>query len=495
MSEPELRKHSGGKYGEFCRLLGESFGYEFESGRGVVGPAVQGRLEELGLADEEQYQAVLADAGGGAELFALAGELVCGATEFIDAHLVAICERFLRPILRSRLTNRAEGSKPSLAIWSVGCGNGAEVYSVLGQLGKLINPAVWELRILGTEANSELIKLARRGVYGQSELKGAEGVEFGKHFVRSSGGSGQESRWAVAGGLRNIAEFRLHNILAPEVPGDFTNRFNLILCRGLLGHLSEQARCAVVSKLSRSLSPGGLLVVGRGEAAGLDHALLERLGDQWQSVLRRRVGRSKRITAKPRQVRRQRGRSGLRKKLLGMFLSACSEPAAKRRKPPVKVVDEGAAAAEFVERAKGLADDFQFPQALLACRRARQLDEFNVEGHYLCGVVARRMDRLDEAVEALERACYLDKTLVMGHFLLGHIYQERGREALARRHYAVAAEALEGKTVDEPVRFAEGMSVELLRGLCSAGQEAVSGVGQEEQDGCDEEIYGLCRSE
>ncbi len=141
------------------------------------------------------------------------------------------------------------------------------------------------------------------------------------------------------------------------------------------------------------------------------------------------------------------------------------------------VGDERATADQFVRRARRLAEDFQLPQALLAARRARQLDEFNVEAHYLGGVLARRMDRLDEAIEALERACYLEKSLVMGHFLLGHIYQQKGKDALARHHYGQVLEALEGRAADEPVRFAEGMSVQMLRDLCAAGQEVASEVG------------------
>ena len=136
--------------------------------------------------------------------------------------------------------------------------------------------------------------------------------------------------------------------------------------------------------------------------------------------------------------------------------------------------NERTTAGEFVCRAKRLTEDFQFPQALLAFRRAMQLDEFDVEAHYLCGVTALRMDRLEEATEALERACYLQKSLVMGHFLLGHIYQEKGKQSMARHHYQEVLEALGSGTVDEPVRFAEDMSVQMLRDLCAAGQKATS---------------------
>ena len=141
------------------------------------------------------------------------------------------------------------------------------------------------------------------------------------------------------------------------------------------------------------------------------------------------------------------------------------------------VSNEQTTAGEFVRLAKWLADDFQFPQALLAFRRAMQLDKFNMEAHYLCGVMALRMDRLDEAIEALERACYLDKGLVMGHFLFGHIYQEKSKQAMARHHYQQVLDALGSGEVDEPVRFAEDMTVQILRELCAAGQEAISVAG------------------
>ena len=143
-------------------------------------------------------------------------------------------------------------------------------------------------------------------------------------------------------------------------------------------------------------------------------------------------------------------------------------------------------AEECVRRARSLAEDFQVPQALLEARRARQLDEFNVEAHFITGVLARRMNRLDEAIEALEQACHLEKNLVMGHFLLGHIYQHQGKGALATHHQEQVIETLESRVADDPVRFAEGMSVQMLRDLCIASQAIPSRTRQEQIDGCDE---------
>lgn len=133
-------------------------------------------------------------------------------------------------------------------------------------------------------------------------------------------------------------------------------------------------------------------------------------------------------------------------------------------------------AEEWVRRAKQLAEDFQVPQAFLAARQARQLDEFNVEAHYLTGVLARRMHRLEEAIEALERACYLEKNLVMGHFLLGHIYQQKEKKSLATHHHQQVLEALKARAADEPVRFAQGLTVQMIRDLCIAEQKLANKV-------------------
>jgi tetratricopeptide (TPR) repeat protein len=164
----------------------------------------------------------------------------------------------------------------------------------------------------------------------------------------------------------------------------------------------------------------------------------------------------------------------LRGKLRRIYLPASARSAPCKRKPPALVVDDRAIAAELLQRAQQLAEDFQFPQALLASRRARQLDEFNLAAHFMTGVIARWMDRLDEAIEAFERVCYLDRNLVMAYFLLGHIYQETNKSSLAQHHYDQALHSLADKSDDEPLLFADGISVPVLRELCAAGKDALS---------------------
>ena len=111
------------RYGKLQQRLLESFGLQFGPGSKEMAAAVRTRMRTLRLA-RPAYQDLLDGPTGTEELFKLAGELSVGQMVFNDEHLLAVSKRFLRPLLRSRLANRPEGSKPSLKIWSVGCACG-----------------------------------------------------------------------------------------------------------------------------------------------------------------------------------------------------------------------------------------------------------------------------------------------------------------------------------------------------------------------------------
>ena len=471
MSEP--RSDSPDLYGQLCRQLLESFGLQFEPDGKQIATAVRARLEFLGL-DLANYKDLLAGPTAAEELFQLAGELSLGQMAFNDEHLLEVFQRFFQPLLRSRLANRPEGTKPILRIWSAGCGSGAQIYSVLLQLAKLTSLSAWDLRILATDISHRWLVQAKAAAFSASQVRRVDQDDLQNYFVAQTKAPEGPDRWVLSDEIRLLVDFRPHNMLAPEIPADADGQFNLILCRAMLKQLSPQAKTQVLSKLSRALSPDGLLIVPATESSGLDHPLLQPASEEFGSVLRRRAARAKQMPAEMSGPQLVPELSALRGKLRRIYLPTSARSAPSTRKPPASVVDDRAIAAEFLQRAEQLAEDFQFPQALLACRRARQLDEFNLAAHFMTGVIARRMDRLDEAVEAFERACYLDKNLEMAHFLLGHIYQETDRPSLARHRYDQALECLADKSADETVLFADGISVPVLRELCVAGKDALS---------------------
>ena len=472
MSEPGSDSSNLNLYARLCRGLLENFGLQTDPGSKQFITAVQLRLESLGL-DLAKYQNLLDGPTATEELFKLAGELSLGQMVFNDEHLLKVCQQFLKPLLQSRLANKPEGAKPSLSIWSAGCGPGAEIYSVLLQLAKLTSLPAWNLHVLATDISHRWLAQAQTAVFSAGQLRRVDQDDLQNHFLIQPHTAEGQDRWVLSDKFRSLVDLRPHNMLAPEMPADTDSRFDLILCRAMLKQLSSRAKTQVLSKLARALSPDGLLIVAATESASLDHPLLQPASQECSFVLRRRTVRAKQASEIS-ELQAVPALPALRGKLRRIYLPASAGSVPCKRKPPASVVDDRAIAGAFLQRAQQLAEDFQFPQALLVSRRARQLDEFNLAAHFLTGVIARRMDRLDEAIEAFERVCYLDKNLVMAHFLLGHIYQETNKPSLARHHYEQAMDCLADESDDELLLFADGISVPVLRELCAAGKDALS---------------------
>lgn len=134
-----------------------------------------------------------------------------------------------------------------LTVWSAGCSDGSELYSVALLLERLA--ALDRAVFLGSDLLEENLALARRGRYGD--------VEIGEDLRRRAC---WERRDVVSEG-------------APPGP------WRLILCRNLAIYLSPEAKRALHETLATALAPGGALLLGRSERLADPTALgLERSG-------------------------------------------------------------------------------------------------------------------------------------------------------------------------------------------------------------------------
>jgi len=151
---------------------------------------------------------------------------------FRDAHqFTAIEERVVPNLLEH--TER-------LRVWSAGCANGLELWSlaiVLRRLGVLERAT-----LLGSDLLEENLAVARAGVYPDLEV-------------------GPE--------LRARARWEVRDLTGDSPPG----RFDLVLCRNVVIYLAPPAKARVHAMLAGALAPGGVLVLGRSERLSDSRAL------------------------------------------------------------------------------------------------------------------------------------------------------------------------------------------------------------------------------
>lgn len=178
--------------------------------------------------------------------------------ELKDFITINVSEFFRNPDkfseLKRTILPRLLGESPRLNIWSAGCSNGAEPYTVAMILDEL-TPGV-QHRILATDLDEEILKVARAGTYQERDLKSVdEGVR--RRYFTSSGDA-----WQVKPAILGRVEFRQHNLLRDP----FQTGFDLIICRNVVIYFTEETKDELYRRFHRSLRPGGMLFVGGTES-------------------------------------------------------------------------------------------------------------------------------------------------------------------------------------------------------------------------------------
>ena len=151
-----------------------------------------------------------------------------------------------------------------LRIWSAGCGDGAEPFSIAILVRSTSESA--RCSVLGTDIHEPALARARAGgPYGRSHTAATVPELREKHF-----------RWDRLGATvreetRSWVDFARHDLLREPPPGEF----DLIAARNVLIYFSGDARRRALERLHSALMPGGVLFLGESEVP--DRALRGRL--------------------------------------------------------------------------------------------------------------------------------------------------------------------------------------------------------------------------
>lgn len=144
---------------------------------------------------------------------------------------------------------------PKLRIWSAGCSNGSEPYSVAILLDELDPNG--RHQIIATDLDEEILKVARAGSYHEKDVKNVTPARRNKYFIGQTGDTVM-----VKPELKAKIQFERQNLLSDPFPQDL----DLILCRNVVIYFTEEAKDELYRKFHRSLKPGGVLFVGGTES-------------------------------------------------------------------------------------------------------------------------------------------------------------------------------------------------------------------------------------
>jgi chemotaxis protein methyltransferase CheR len=153
----------------------------------------------------------------------------------------------------------ARAMEKKLAIWSVGCSTGQELYSVAMSIAEQgLRWRGWTIELVGTDISRAAVERARAGRYSQFEVqRGLPVIQMIRWFNEEGGG-----QWRISDKVRDMVRFEVRSISErPPQPG----RFDIILCRNVLLYFADSMRRLAFSRLADAISPDGSLMLGAGE--------------------------------------------------------------------------------------------------------------------------------------------------------------------------------------------------------------------------------------
>ncbi|MFD2743745.1 MULTISPECIES: CheR family methyltransferase [Sphingobacterium] len=150
---------------------------------------------------------------------------------------------------------------PRVKVWSAGCSSGEEVYSLAILLAQ--NKLYERSFIYGTDVNSNIIEVAKKGIYPLQKIK-IYTENFNRYTTEDSFSKYYTVKYDMAiisNYLRTNTLFSTHNLATDSV----FNEFQLITCRNVMIYFDQQLQSRVIELLYNSLATFGFLCLGAKE--------------------------------------------------------------------------------------------------------------------------------------------------------------------------------------------------------------------------------------
>ena len=237
----------------FSRLMAEAAGISLPgSKKALVGSRLARRLQAMGCASYAQYLELLRrDA---AERQRAVDLLTTNETYFFrePGHFAYLAER---------IVPAAESSRP-LRVWSAACSSGEEPYSIaMTVLETLPHPGSWDVRILATDLDSEVLERARRGVYPLERTASLSAQRRERFFTEHRDGRTVSHR--IAPEVASLVTFKQLNLMHP-LP--MKGPLDVVFCRNVIIYFDKDTQRDLFTRICRLQRPGDLLLLGHSES-------------------------------------------------------------------------------------------------------------------------------------------------------------------------------------------------------------------------------------
>jgi chemotaxis protein methyltransferase CheR len=215
------------------------------------------RLRTLGLRTFAEYRDLLSS-DGGREIAELCNAITTNLTAFFREghHFEYLREQVLKPLAAESAATRR------VRIWSAGCSTGEEAYSLaMTVIEALPDLRRWDVKILATDLDSDVLERAQRGVYAADRVRALGPQRLSRFFVERR--AREELCYEVTPELTALITFKQLNLMH-HLP--MKGPLNAIFCRNVVIYFDKDTQRELFARVAYLQRPGDLLFLGHSES-------------------------------------------------------------------------------------------------------------------------------------------------------------------------------------------------------------------------------------
>lgn len=221
--------------------------------RNMVYGRLARRLRFLGVTCFAEYCGLIEEAGS-PESTEFINAITTNLTSFFreDHHF-----EYLKDTVIPRLIKRNAATK-RIRIWSAGCSTGEEPYSIAMIFRSFIQLANWDVKLLATDLDSNVLQTAKEGIYSEER---AEGIPQGYRKFLCVDKANEQVK--VKPHIADIISFKKLNLLE-DWP--MKGPFDIIFCRNVVIYFNVEVQRKLFERYANILIPHGNLFIGHSES-------------------------------------------------------------------------------------------------------------------------------------------------------------------------------------------------------------------------------------
>jgi chemotaxis protein methyltransferase CheR len=215
------------------------------------------RLRTLGLRTFAEYRDLLSS-DGGREISELCNAITTNLTAFFREghHFDYLREQVLKPLAAQSAATRR------VRIWSAGCSTGEEAYSLaMTVIEALPDLPRWDVKILATDLDSDVLERAQRGVYAADRVRPLGPQRLSRFFVERRAREGL--CYEVTPELTALITFKQLNLMH-HLP--MKGPLDAIFCRNVVIYFDKDTQRELFARVAYLQRPGDLLFLGHSES-------------------------------------------------------------------------------------------------------------------------------------------------------------------------------------------------------------------------------------